>query len=59
MIQLLKKRIQESIDLKTRLLQNDVLLNTVQEIVKEIVTCYKHDGKVLWETAVLQLIRNI
>ena len=48
MIQLLKKRIQESIDLKTRLLQNDVLLNTVQEIVKEIVTCYKHDGKVLW-----------
>ena len=48
MIQLLKKRIQESIDLKTRLLQDDVLLNTVQEIVKEIVTCYKHDGKVLW-----------
>ncbi len=48
MIQLLKSRIQASIDLKTSLLSNDVLLNNVQSIVKDIVTCYKQDGKVLW-----------
>lgn len=48
MIQHIKSRIQASIDLKTSLLSNDVLLNTVQSIVNEIVTCYKKDGKVLW-----------
>lgn len=48
MIQLLKSRIQASIDLKTSLLSNDVLLNNIQSIVKDIVTCYKQDGKVLW-----------
>lgn len=48
MIQLLKARLQASIDLKTSLLTNDTLLNTVQSIVNEIVTCYKNDGKVLW-----------
>ncbi len=48
MIELLKSRIQASIDLKTSLLSNDAILNTVQSIVNEIVTCYKHDGKVLW-----------
>lgn len=48
MIQHIKSRIQGSIDLKTSLLSNDVLLNTVQTIVNEIVTCYKKDGKVLW-----------
>ena len=48
MIQILKQRLQESIDLKTKLLQNEVILNTVQNIVKDIVTCYKNDGKVLW-----------
>jgi D-sedoheptulose 7-phosphate isomerase len=48
MIQLLKSRIQASIDLKTSLLSNDQLLNTVQSIVTDIVTCYQSDGKVLW-----------
>ncbi|MBC7694914.1 MAG: SIS domain-containing protein [Burkholderiales bacterium] len=48
MIQLLKARLQASIDLKTSLLTNDTILNTVQSIVNEIVTCYKNDGKVLW-----------
>jgi D-sedoheptulose 7-phosphate isomerase len=48
MIQLLKSRIQASIDLKTSLLSNDILLNNVQSIVKDIVACYKQDGKVLW-----------
>lgn len=48
MIKILKQRIQESIDLKTNLLNNTVILNTVEAIVKDIVTCYKNDGKVLW-----------
>lgn len=48
MIQHIKSRIQSSIDLKTSLLSNDKLLNSVQEIVNDIVTCYKKDGKVLW-----------
>jgi len=48
MIQHIQSRIQASIDLKTSLLSNEVILNTVQSIVNEIVACYKHDGKVLW-----------
>ena len=48
MIQHIKSRIQASIDLKTSLLSNDVILNTVQSIVNDIVSCYKNDGKVLW-----------
>jgi D-sedoheptulose 7-phosphate isomerase len=48
MIQLLKLRIQASIDLKTSLLSNDAILNNVQNIVNDIVTSYKNDGKVLW-----------
>jgi D-sedoheptulose 7-phosphate isomerase len=48
MIQHIKSRIQASIDLKTSLLSNEVILNTVQSIVNDIVICYKNDGKVLW-----------
>jgi D-sedoheptulose 7-phosphate isomerase len=48
MIQHIKSRIQASVDLKTSLLSNEVILNTVQSIVNDIVTCYKNDGKVLW-----------
>ena len=48
MIKILKQRLKESIDLKTNLLHNTVILNTVEAIVKDIVTCYKNDGKVLW-----------
>lgn len=48
MIEILKSRIQSSIDLKTSLLSNDTLLNNVQSVVNEIVSSYKQDGKVLW-----------
>jgi D-sedoheptulose 7-phosphate isomerase len=48
MIQLLKSRLQASIDLKTNLLTNDAILNTVEQIVKDIVSSYRQDGKVLW-----------
>lgn len=48
MVKDIKSRIQASIDLKTSLLSNDAILNTVQSVVNEIVGCYKQDGKVLW-----------
>ncbi len=48
MIQLLKSRLQASIDLKTSLLENEAILHTVQQIVNDMVNCYRHDGKVLW-----------
>ncbi len=48
MINILKARIQASIDLKNALLSNDVILTTVEAVVNDIVTCYKQDGKVLW-----------
>lgn len=48
MIQLLKSRLQASIDLKTSLLSNDAILNTVQHIIQDMVSCYRNDGKVLW-----------
>lgn len=48
MIQHIKARLQASIDLKTSLLSNEVLLHNIQLIVSDIVNCYKQDGKVLW-----------
>ena len=48
MITILKQRLQESIDLKSKLLNDSTILNTVELIVKDIITCYKNDGKVLW-----------
>lgn len=48
MIQDIKARLQASIDLKSSLLSNDVLLQNIQSIVSDIVNCYKQDGKVLW-----------
>jgi D-sedoheptulose 7-phosphate isomerase len=44
----IKSKIQASIDLKTSLLSNDAILDTVNAVVKDIITCYKNDGKVLW-----------
>jgi D-sedoheptulose 7-phosphate isomerase len=44
----IKSKIKASADLKTSLLSNDAILNTVESVVKEIIECYKKDGKVLW-----------
>jgi len=48
MIKLLKERLQNSIALKTSLLSNTALLETVEKISQEILLCYKNGGKVLW-----------
>jgi D-sedoheptulose 7-phosphate isomerase len=48
MINFIKSKIEESISLKTSLLSNTEILNTVNNTINEIVTCYKTGGKVLW-----------
>src|ERR1700757_559598 len=48
MKELIKSKLQASIDLKTALLSNNTILETLEKITNEIVNCYKHDGKVLW-----------
>ncbi len=44
----IKSKIKTSIDLKTSLLSNDAILNAIENIVKDSVSAYKKDGKVLW-----------
>ena len=48
MIEFIKSKIETSVDLKSSLLKNTVLLNTVDSIVREITGSYKNGGKVLW-----------
>lgn len=48
MISFIQSKIKASIDLKTSLLTNEALLNSVNEAVNKIIASYKHDGKVLW-----------
>lgn len=48
MIDFIKSKIQTSIELKTSLLSNSAILNSVDSIVKDISESYKNGGKVLW-----------
>ncbi|MEI6020760.1 MAG: D-sedoheptulose 7-phosphate isomerase [Bacteroidota bacterium] len=48
MIDFIKRKIENSIDLKERLLQNDTLLKNIDEIVEHITKAYEGGGKVLW-----------
>jgi len=48
MIDLIKSRLQASIDLKKSLLDNTEILKAVNSVVNEITASYRHDGKVLW-----------
>ncbi len=48
MIDFIKGKLQSSIDLKTSLLGNKHILQAVESIVSDIVTCYREGGKVLW-----------
>lgn len=48
MIDFIKSRIKNSIELKTELLTNTALIATVNNVVTDIVACYKNGGKVLW-----------
>lgn len=46
-IEIVKQRIQDSIDVKTSLLSNVQLLNTVSALADEIVVCIKNGGKLV------------
>src|SRR3954463_15762478 len=48
MINFIQSKLQDSINLKTKLTQNVELLKAVDALVTDIVTCYKNGGKVLW-----------
>jgi len=48
MINFIKSKIEGSIALKSSLLSNTEILNTVNNVVNDIVACYKNGGKVLW-----------
>lgn len=48
MISFIQNKLKISIDLKTSLLTNEVLLNSVNDAVNKIIATYKIDGKVLW-----------
>jgi D-sedoheptulose 7-phosphate isomerase len=44
----IQSKIQNSIDLKTKLLNDDNILNAVNGLVEDIIKSYKSGGKVLW-----------
>lgn len=46
-IEIVKKRIQDSIDVKSDLLLNETLLNTVSALADEIVACIRNGGKLV------------
>lgn len=47
-IKFIQERIEASAKLKNSLLSNDVLLNSLNKLVDEVVKCYNNGGKVLW-----------
>ena len=47
-MEFIKQKISSSIELKSRLLQSDTILSSVEKIVDEIITCYANGGKVLF-----------
>jgi D-sedoheptulose 7-phosphate isomerase len=47
-IQFLQSKIHASIDLKTKLMQDQNTLQTVIDVCNEIIQCYGKQGKVLW-----------
>jgi D-sedoheptulose 7-phosphate isomerase len=48
MLKFIQSKIQDSINLKTSLLNHSGILNSVESLVDDIVHCYKNGGKVLW-----------
>src|SRR5688572_18820932 len=48
MTEIIRSRIQASIDLKNTVLKNEAILETVKQAVNSIIECYGKKGKVLW-----------
>jgi len=47
-INFIKERIEASVKLKTSLVNNEAILNSLKNVVEKVVLCYNHGGKVLW-----------
>jgi D-sedoheptulose 7-phosphate isomerase len=47
-LKFIRERIEASVKLKSALLSNDAILNSLSKLVDEIIACYKKGGKVLW-----------
>ncbi len=48
MVSFIQSKIQDAIQLKTSLLNNEEILDKVNHLVADIIACYKNKGKVLW-----------
>jgi D-sedoheptulose 7-phosphate isomerase len=48
MIDFIKSKIEDSIIIKNKLLKNEIILSTLEQIINDIINSYKAGGKVLW-----------
>jgi D-sedoheptulose 7-phosphate isomerase len=48
MIDFIKSKIEDSIIIKNKLLKNEIILSTLEQIINDIITSYEAGGKVLW-----------
>lgn len=48
MIPFIQSKLKSSIELKTAVMNNTTLLNSVSDAVNKVIEAYKHKGKVLW-----------
>jgi D-sedoheptulose 7-phosphate isomerase len=48
MIDFIKSKIEDSIIIKNKLLKNEIILSTLEQIINDIITSYKAGGKVMW-----------
>ncbi len=44
----IKSKIQSSLDLKTKVMNNESIISTTNQVAEAIINCFKNDGKVLW-----------
>ena len=48
MIDFIKSKIEDSIIIKNKLLKNEIILSTLEQVINDIINSYKACGKVLW-----------
>ena len=48
MIDFIKSKIEDSIIIKNKLLKNEIILSTLEQVINDIIISYKTGGKVLW-----------
>jgi D-sedoheptulose 7-phosphate isomerase len=48
MVNIIRERVRNSVELKTKIMSSDALLEAVEKITRAIVATYRNGGKVLW-----------